>query len=51
MHALDRVLMSGFYLVPLFHAPEDWWARWARVKHPETLSLYGAEPTTWWIEE
>jgi peptide/nickel transport system substrate-binding protein len=51
VRALDRVLMSGFYLVPLFHAPEDWWARWARVKHPETLSLYGAEPTTWWIEE
>jgi len=51
VRALDRALMSGFYLVPLFHSPEDWWARWARVKHPETLSLYGAEPTTWWIEE
>ena len=49
--ALDRVLISGFYLVPLFHAPEDWWAIWARVKHPASGSLYGAEPTTWWIEE
>ncbi len=49
--ALDRVLISGFYVVPLFHAAEDWVARWARVKHPDKPSLYGEEPTTWWIEE
>jgi peptide/nickel transport system substrate-binding protein len=48
VRALDRVLISGSYLVPLFHAPKDWWARWARIGRPETLSLYGPEPTTWW---
>ncbi len=48
VRALDRVLISGFYLVPLFHAPEDWWARWTRIEHPATPSLYGAEPTSWW---
>jgi peptide/nickel transport system substrate-binding protein len=46
--ALDRVLISGFYVVPLFHAPEEWVARWARVARPEKQSLSGAEPTTWW---
>jgi peptide/nickel transport system substrate-binding protein len=46
--ALDRVLISGCYLIPLFHAPADWWARWVRVEHPDARSLYGAEPTTWW---
>lgn len=51
VRALDRVLISGHYLIPLFYAPDDWWALWARVKHPDALSLYGAEPTTWWIEE
>ena len=51
VRALDRVLISGFYLVPLFHAPEDWWAMWARIQHPETPSLYGAEPTTWWARQ
>ncbi len=51
VHAFDRVLMSGYYLIPLFYAPEDWWALWSRVKHPAEPSLYGAEPTTWWIEE
>ncbi len=48
VRAFDRVLISGFYLAPLFHAPEEWWARWTRVAHPETGSLYGPEPTTWW---
>jgi peptide/nickel transport system substrate-binding protein len=49
--ALDRVLISGFYVVPLFHSDEEWVARWARVRHPEKPSLAGSEPTTWWVEE
>ena len=52
VRALDRVLISGFYLVPLFHAPEQWVARWSHLKIPEARgSLYGAEPTTWWSED
>lgn len=49
--ALDRVLISGFYVVPLFHSDEEWVARWAWVKHPDKPSLNGPEPTTWWIEK
>jgi peptide/nickel transport system substrate-binding protein len=49
--ALDRVLISGFYVLPLFHADQDWTARWTRVEHPEKSSLYGGEPTTWWVAE
>ena len=48
VRALDRVLISGFYMLPLFHAPEEWWARWSRIERPETTALTGAEPTTWW---
>jgi peptide/nickel transport system substrate-binding protein len=48
VRALDRVLMSGFYIVPLFHAPEQWVARWNGVKHPGKSSLYGFLPETWW---
>jgi len=51
VRALDRVLISGSYVVPLFHAPNEWVARWARLKHPDNPSLAGPEPTTWWIEE
>jgi peptide/nickel transport system substrate-binding protein len=49
--ALDRVLISGFYVVPLFHSPGEWVARWARVAHPEKPSLAGPEPTTWWAAQ
>ena len=34
MRALDRVLISGFYVVPLFHLPEQWVARWTTIAHP-----------------
>jgi peptide/nickel transport system substrate-binding protein len=48
VRALDRVLMSGFYLVPLFHLPEQWVARWAAIAHPKETSLFGYLPETWW---
>ncbi|MFL5065141.1 MAG: extracellular solute-binding protein [Xanthobacteraceae bacterium] len=48
VRALDRVLMSGFYVVPLFHLPEQWVARWARIEHPAATSLFGYLPETWW---
>jgi len=46
--ALDRVLMSGFYVVPLFHLPDQWVARWATIGHPSQTSLFGYLPETWW---
>ncbi len=48
VRALDRVLMSGFYAVPLFYLPQQWVARWATVEHPAVTSLYGYLPETWW---
>lgn len=48
VRALDRVLLSGFYVVPLFHLPEQWMARWTRISRPETPSLWGAVPAAWW---
>lgn len=50
VRALDRVLISGFYTVPLFHLPEQWVARWARIQHPAEPSLSGIVPETWWRE-
>jgi peptide/nickel transport system substrate-binding protein len=49
--ALDRVLLSGFYVVPLYHAPVQWVARWSRINHPARTSLFGYLPETWWQEE
>jgi peptide/nickel transport system substrate-binding protein len=48
--ALDRVLMSGFYVVPLYHLPTQWVARWTRIAHPAETSLFGYLPETWWRE-
>ena len=48
VRALDRVLLSGFYVVPLFHLPQQWVARWSQIERPATTSLYGYLPETWW---
>ena len=48
VRALDRVLMSGCYVVPLFYLPDQWVARWAKIEHPAKTSLSGYLPETWW---
>jgi len=50
VRALDRLLISGFYTVPLFHHSDDWVAHWTRIRHPATTSLSGFLPETWWRE-
>lgn len=49
VRALDRVLLSGHYVVPLFHLPRQWVARWKKLRHPAGTSLYGYRVQTWWI--
>jgi peptide/nickel transport system substrate-binding protein len=48
VRALDRVLISGCYVVPLFYLPRQWVARWGYIEHPERTSLFGYLPETWW---
>ncbi|MGQ0455511.1 MAG: extracellular solute-binding protein [Hyphomicrobium sp.] len=48
VRALDRVLLSGDYVVPLFHAPKQWVAYWARLNHPEKTPMFGYAVDTWW---
>lgn len=50
VRALDRVLLSQDYVIPLFHQPTQWVALWNRVKTPKTASLYGYRSTAWWID-
>jgi peptide/nickel transport system substrate-binding protein len=50
VRALDRVLISGHYAIPLFHPPEQWIARWSYVRHPAATSLSGYLPETWWMQ-
>jgi peptide/nickel transport system substrate-binding protein len=50
VRALDRVLLSGDYVIPLFHLPRQWVAHWRELKRPETTPLYGYQLDSWWIE-
>ncbi len=48
VRALDRVLISGYYVVPLLYLPETWIARWNTVEHPEKTALTGPRLETWY---
>ena len=48
VRAFDRVLISGDYVIPLFHLPNVWVAHWSHLRFPETLPLSGYEIDTWW---
>ncbi len=48
VRALDRLLMSGTYVVPLCNLPRDGVARWERIKRPERVSVRGYELDSWW---
>jgi peptide/nickel transport system substrate-binding protein len=48
VRALDRSLISGFYVIPLFNIQEQWIARWNRIERPKATALTGYLPETWW---
>ena len=53
VRAYDRVLLSGFYVVPLFHAADQWFAYSTSLDRPGTVAryaapLFGATLDTWW---
>ena len=51
VRALDRVLLSGDYVIPLFYIPKQWVAYWMRLKQPETTPLFGYNVESWWSTE
>jgi len=50
VRALDRVLISGDYVIPLFYVPKVWVAHWTRLEYPEAVPLYGYNLDTWWAK-
>jgi peptide/nickel transport system substrate-binding protein len=48
VRALDRVLISGHYAIPLYNVDKQWIARWNRVQRPRARALSGYLPETWW---
>jgi peptide/nickel transport system substrate-binding protein len=48
VRTLDRLLISGFFVVPLFHLPDQWIARWTTIDYPKITPLFGYLPEAWW---
>ncbi|HEX4894536.1 MAG TPA: extracellular solute-binding protein [Hyphomicrobiaceae bacterium] len=49
VRALDRLLLSGSYVIPLYHAKSLWVARWKELARPDVLPLSGFALDTWWV--
>lgn len=48
VRALDRLLVAGHYVVPLYYSVERRVARWKRINHPEQLPMLGYQLPVWW---
>lgn len=50
-HALDRILLAGYYVIPHWHSPKFNLAYWKKLKRPEVLSpLTPGVSDTWWTD-
>ena len=46
----DRMLLSGNYVVPLYHLGEQWIARNRNIGRPDMTPLWGFQLPVWWDE-
>ncbi|MCD8498372.1 MAG: extracellular solute-binding protein [Alphaproteobacteria bacterium] len=51
VHALDRILTHGQYMIPLYYKGTDNVAFKKDIKHPVETPLYGMVIETWWKEQ
>ncbi|WP_315919604.1 extracellular solute-binding protein [Mesorhizobium sp. SP-1A] len=48
VRVLDRLLISGAYMVPMQHNGEQWIAYWNYLNHPQKTPIFGYQLPTWW---
>jgi len=51
IHALDRVLLWGHYVIPLYHSGIDRIAYWDFLEYPKNIPLYGIVIESWWANK
>nr|WP_246728492.1 extracellular solute-binding protein [Microvirga terricola] len=51
VRALDRVLLSGFYVAPLFYVKDQWLAYDHELRRPDKVPLFGSNIDFWWREK
>ncbi len=49
VRALDRLLVAGHYVLPLYHLPDRWVARWRHIARPERLAAYDFLHDSFWL--
>lgn len=47
--ALDRILLSGHYVIPFYYSPVDRIAYWSELQPPDRVPLTGTKINTWWM--
>ncbi len=50
VHALDRVLLWGFYVVPNWHLSVSRVAYWDKFDRPKQSPKYGVDFMAWWVD-
>lgn len=48
VRALDRLLLSGFYIVPLYHTSDQWIGYWKGLAKPARAPMFGVNLDLWW---
>jgi len=48
VRVLDRLLISGNYMVPMQYNAEQWIAYWNYLDHPKATALFGYQLPVWW---
>jgi microcin C transport system substrate-binding protein len=49
-HALDRVLLFGYYVIPHYHNRTFRVAYWTKLQHPALMPKYDVALEAWWID-
>ncbi|RVC22139.1 ABC transporter substrate-binding protein, partial [Mesorhizobium sp. M7A.F.Ca.AU.002.02.1.1] len=48
VRVLDRLLISGNYMVPMQYNTQQWIAYWNYLEHPQKTPIFGYQLPTWW---
>ena len=51
VHAIDRVLLWGHYVIPMHHSGIDRIGYWNFLEFPDTIPLYGIVIESWWANK
>lgn len=49
-HALDRVLLWSYLVVPHWHTPVLRYVYWNKFEMPKGIPMKGISPLTWWVK-